>query len=102
MKTEVIVLHLKWITEEVTEIVHMVTVKDEPPVLVWKNNYDELQVTVINMLHTLRLHLPMGEEKRGNLELVVETAARLKAEPRHDLLRNRLVASCFFEASALQ
>ena len=73
MKNEVIVLHLKWITEEVTEIVHMVTVKDEPPILVWKNNYDELQVTVINMLHTLRLHLPMGEEKRGNLELMVET-----------------------------
>ena len=96
MKNEVIVLHLKWITEEVTEIVHMVTVNNEPPILVWKNNYDELlRVTVINMLHTLRLHLPMGEEKRGNLELVMETEDKRYSErvanagnvPSSDLVR---------------
>ncbi|MBV8046239.1 MAG: aspartate carbamoyltransferase [Paludibacterium sp.] len=36
---------------------------------------------------------------REELELVVETAARLKAEPRHDLLKDKLIASCFFEPS---
>ncbi len=36
---------------------------------------------------------------REELELVVATAARLKAEPRHDLLQGRLIASCFFEPS---
>ena len=43
--------------------------------------------------------ISISDLSRPELELVVETAARLKAEPRHDLLRNRLVASCFFEAS---
>jgi aspartate carbamoyltransferase catalytic subunit len=36
---------------------------------------------------------------REELELVVETAARLKASPRNDLLKDRLIASCFFEPS---
>ncbi|WP_028535065.1 aspartate carbamoyltransferase [Paludibacterium yongneupense] len=36
---------------------------------------------------------------RAELELVVATAARLKAAPRDDLLQGRLVASCFFEPS---
>ena len=36
---------------------------------------------------------------REELELVVETAGRLKREPRNDLLKGRLIGSCFFEAS---
>ncbi|MCD5329029.1 aspartate carbamoyltransferase [Chromobacterium piscinae] len=36
---------------------------------------------------------------REELELVVDTAARLKQNPRGDLLQDKLVASCFFEPS---
>ncbi|AXE29748.1 aspartate carbamoyltransferase [Chromobacterium phragmitis] len=36
---------------------------------------------------------------REELELVVDTAARLKQSPRGDLLKDKLVASCFFEPS---
>lgn len=36
---------------------------------------------------------------REELELVVATAAKLKQEPRHDLLQGKLVGSCFFEPS---
>ncbi|MGL4753999.1 MAG: aspartate carbamoyltransferase [Aeromonadaceae bacterium] len=43
--------------------------------------------------------ISISDLTRSELELVVETASRLKAEPRHDLLCNKLVASCFFEAS---
>ncbi len=43
--------------------------------------------------------ISISDLSRADLELVVETASRLKAEPRHDLLCNKLVASCFFEAS---
>ncbi|MGF6148679.1 Aspartate carbamoyltransferase catalytic chain [Kingella potus] len=35
----------------------------------------------------------------GQLELLLHTALKLKAEPRGDLLAGRLVASCFFEPS---
>lgn len=38
---------------------------------------------------------------REELELVVETATRLKAQPRNDLLQGKLIASCFFEPSTL-
>ena len=43
--------------------------------------------------------ISISDLTRPELELVVQTASRLKAEPRHDLLCNKLVASCFFEAS---
>lgn len=43
--------------------------------------------------------ISISDLSRAELELVVETASRLKAEPRHDLLQHKLVASCFFEAS---
>ncbi|MPQ71931.1 aspartate carbamoyltransferase, partial [Pseudomonas sp. MWU12-2323] len=36
---------------------------------------------------------------REELELVVDTAGRLKQQPRGDLLKDKLVASCFFEPS---
>lgn len=43
--------------------------------------------------------ISISDLTRPELELVVQTASRLKAEPRNDLLCNKLVASCFFEAS---
>lgn len=43
--------------------------------------------------------ISISDLTRPELELVVQTASRLKAEPRHDLLCHKLVASCFFEAS---
>ena len=43
--------------------------------------------------------ISISDLTRPELELVVQTASQLKAEPRHDLLCNKLVASCFFEAS---
>lgn len=36
---------------------------------------------------------------REELELIVSTAERLKKEPRPDLLKGKVIASCFFEAS---
>lgn len=43
--------------------------------------------------------LSIPDFTREELELVVDTAARLKAEPRDDLLQGKLIASCFFEPS---
>ncbi|MBP8173396.1 MAG: aspartate carbamoyltransferase [Aeromonadaceae bacterium] len=43
--------------------------------------------------------ISISDLTRPELELVVQTASELKAHPRHDLLCNKLVASCFFEAS---
>jgi len=43
--------------------------------------------------------LSIPDFTREELELVVDTAARLKAEPRSDLLQGKLIASCFFEPS---
>ncbi|CAG9298390.1 aspartate carbamoyltransferase [Celerinatantimonas diazotrophica] len=36
---------------------------------------------------------------RAELELIIDTASRLKASPQPELLKNKVVASCFFEAS---
>ncbi|ABZ75229.1 aspartate carbamoyltransferase [Shewanella halifaxensis HAW-EB4] len=36
---------------------------------------------------------------RAELELIVSTANELKQHPRPDLLKNKVIASCFFEAS---
>ncbi|MGY5451680.1 aspartate carbamoyltransferase [Agarivorans sp. MS3-6] len=36
---------------------------------------------------------------RQELELIVDTATSIKQQPRPELLRNKVVASCFFEAS---
>jgi aspartate carbamoyltransferase catalytic subunit len=36
---------------------------------------------------------------RSELELVLDTAARLKAQPQPELLKHKVIASCFFEAS---
>ncbi len=36
---------------------------------------------------------------RDELELIVKTASKLKQQPQPELLRNKVIASCFFEAS---
>ena len=43
--------------------------------------------------------LSIADLTRSDLELVVQTASRLKQTPRHDLLQHKVIASCFFEAS---
>ncbi|TDM53438.1 aspartate carbamoyltransferase [Aliivibrio fischeri] len=43
--------------------------------------------------------ISIPELSRQELELIVETAGRIKKEPQPDLLKNKIVASCFFEAS---
>ena len=43
--------------------------------------------------------ISISDLTRSDMELVVATAQRLKAEPDSRLLKDKLVASCFFEAS---
>ena len=43
--------------------------------------------------------ISISEFSRDDLELIVNTAKKLKISPRNDLLKNKLIASCFFEAS---
>ncbi|MBY7936737.1 aspartate carbamoyltransferase [Vibrio fluvialis] len=53
------------------------------------------------MAHSLfnRHIISIPEFTRSELELIVDTAGRLKAEPNPELLKNKVVASCFFEPS---
>ncbi|MEC4728116.1 aspartate carbamoyltransferase [Shewanella sp. D64] len=43
--------------------------------------------------------ISISDLSRSELELIVATANELKQNPRPDLLKNKVVASCFFEAS---
>ncbi|PIJ51005.1 aspartate carbamoyltransferase [Erwinia sp. OLTSP20] len=43
--------------------------------------------------------ISINDLSREELELVLDTAARLKANPQPELLKNKVIASCFFEAS---
>lgn len=43
--------------------------------------------------------ISISEMSREELELIVETAGQLKAQPNPDLIKNKVVASCFFEPS---
>lgn len=43
--------------------------------------------------------ISIPELERNELELIVETAGKLKSEPNPNLLKNKVVASCFFEPS---
>lgn len=53
------------------------------------------------MINTLyhRNVISISELDRNDLELIVHTAQSLKNHPRNDLLKDKLIASCFFEAS---
>ena len=41
----------------------------------------------------------INDISRNELELIVKTAAKLKNKPQPELLKNKVIASCFFEAS---
>lgn len=43
--------------------------------------------------------ISIPELSRDDLELIVETAGKLKAKPNSTLLKNKVIASCFFEPS---
>jgi aspartate carbamoyltransferase catalytic subunit len=43
--------------------------------------------------------ISISDLSKAELELIVATAQTLKQQPQPDLLRNKVVASCFFEAS---
>ena len=43
--------------------------------------------------------ISINDLNRDELELVLATAARLKASPQPELLKHKVIASCFFEAS---
>lgn len=43
--------------------------------------------------------ISINDLSRDELELVLATAAKLKAEPQPELLKYKVIASCFFEAS---
>ena len=54
--------------------------------------------TMTNPLYKKHV-ISISDLTRSEMELVVSTAQRLKAEPDTSLLKDKLVASCFFEAS---
>ncbi|HBV77238.1 MULTISPECIES: aspartate carbamoyltransferase [Vibrio] len=43
--------------------------------------------------------ISIPELSREELELIIQTAAQIKAEPQPDLIKGKVVASCFFEPS---
>ncbi|CAH0541517.1 aspartate carbamoyltransferase [Vibrio marisflavi] len=43
--------------------------------------------------------ISIPELSRAELELIVDTASQLKAKPNPELIKNKVVASCFFEPS---
>ncbi len=43
--------------------------------------------------------ISINDLSRDELELVLHTAAQLKAHPQPELLKHNVIASCFFEAS---
>lgn len=43
--------------------------------------------------------ISISELSRAELELIVKTASQLKAKPKPELIKNKVVASCFFEPS---
>jgi aspartate carbamoyltransferase catalytic subunit len=43
--------------------------------------------------------ISIPELSRGELELIVKTAGHLKSNPQPELIKNKVVASCFFEPS---
>ncbi len=64
----------------------------------------EIVITVIgkkimaNSLYQKHI-ISIPELSREELELIVETAGNLKKKPRPELIKNKVVASCFFEPS---
>lgn len=53
---------------------------------------------MINPLYNKHI-VSISDLARSELELIVDTAKRLKVKPQPQLLQNKVIASCFFEAS---
>lgn len=53
---------------------------------------------MINPLYRKHL-ISINDLQRADLELVLNTAARLQKKPQPELLKHKVIASCFFEAS---
>ena len=53
---------------------------------------------MINTLYQKHI-ISIPDFSRQELELIVDTAQSIKQQPRPELLKNKVVASCFFEAS---
>ena len=45
--------------------------------------------------------ISINDLSRDDLNLVLATAAKLKANPQPELLKHKVIASCFFEASTV-
>ncbi|AFP84895.1 aspartate carbamoyltransferase [secondary endosymbiont of Ctenarytaina eucalypti] len=53
---------------------------------------------MVNPLYQKHI-ISINDLSRGELEMLLSTAGALKAQPQPALLRNKVIASCFFEAS---
>lgn len=53
---------------------------------------------MVNPLYQKHI-ISINDLSRKELELVLDTAASLKAQPQPELLKHKVIASCFFEAS---
>jgi aspartate carbamoyltransferase catalytic subunit len=56
------------------------------------------EINMANPLYQKHI-ISINDLSREELELVLNTAARLKANPQPELLKHKVIASCFFEAS---
>lgn len=54
--------------------------------------------TMVNSLYQKHI-ISISELSRAELELIVHTAGQLKAQPQPELIKHKVVASCFFEPS---
>jgi aspartate carbamoyltransferase catalytic subunit len=56
------------------------------------------EINMANPLYQKHI-ISINDLSREELELVLATAAKLKANPQPELLKHKVIASCFFEAS---
>jgi aspartate carbamoyltransferase catalytic subunit len=56
------------------------------------------EINMANPLYQKHI-ISINDLSREDLELVLATAAKLKANPQPELLKHKVIASCFFEAS---
>jgi hypothetical protein len=56
------------------------------------------EISMANPLYQKHI-ISINDLSREDLELVLATAAKLKANPQPELLKHKVIASCFFEAS---
>lgn len=56
------------------------------------------EINMANPLYQKHI-ISINDLSRDDLNLVLATAAKLKANPQPELLKHKVIASCFFEAS---